>query len=397
MAEVWAARLRGEAGFHRLVAIKRIQPHLAADLELVDRFLDEARIAAHVTSPHVVQTLDLGRSPDGTPYIVLDLVVGVTLMHFMRGAAARETTPLGAAARRTPSESGPRASTELPVPALVELLAQVAEGLADIHDARGPEGKPLEIVHRDVSPQNVLIGVDGRARLGDFGIARAVSSRVRTHTEQVLGKFGYMSPEQARGKRVDARSDVFSLGIVVWEALARRRLFATARDDAEQARLLDEPVAPLSMVAGVPEELSAVVASALERDPDARCPSAREVARRLRRAAARIGPVPDARELARLVALAGGDALDDLQRRIAEAAATDPQTEPRPIHDIQLLATDDTTDRDPPTVPEPAPEPPTAPTDGRSDLVRMSTSPWLPALLAVGVAAFTLVALLRGC
>ncbi|NCQ62094.1 MAG: serine/threonine protein kinase, partial [Myxococcales bacterium] len=171
MAEVWAARVRGEAGFQKLVAIKRMLPNLAEDEDFVAMFLDEARVAANIASPHVVQTLDLGRDDEGALYIVMELIVGVTLGRVLKAATkARRVVPLGMG---------------------VELLAQSAHGLHDAHEASTPLGEHLEIVHRDISPQNILLGVDGRARITDFGVAKAVMRLTQTDAGRIKGKFAY--------------------------------------------------------------------------------------------------------------------------------------------------------------------------------------------------------------
>src|SRR5687767_8991750 len=183
MAEVFAARIRGEAGFEKLVAVKRMLPHLADDPDFVTMFLDEARVAATIGSPHVVQTLDLGRADDGALYIVMELVVGVTLADLV-GHDHNRLQPL-------------------PVAIAAEIIAQAAQGLDDAHEAVTPAGDHLEIVHRDISPQNVLIGVDGRVRVADFGIARALFRMTQSETGRVKGKCAYFSPEQAVGKPLD--------------------------------------------------------------------------------------------------------------------------------------------------------------------------------------------------
>jgi len=198
MAEVFAARSRDLAGIEKLVAIKRLLPHLVDEQRFVEMFLDEARIAANIHSPHCVETLDLGRADDGLPYLVMELVVGA---------------PLSRLAGRV---GGP-----WPVEMAAVLLAEAAEGLHDAHEARDANGTELHIVHRDVSPQNVLVGIDGRVRIADFGVARAVMRITKTKTGQIKGKLGYFSPEQAMGTAMDRRSDVFSLGIVAWESFSR--------------------------------------------------------------------------------------------------------------------------------------------------------------------------------
>lgn len=279
MAEVFAARLVGEAGFERLVAIKRLLSHLAEDPQSVARFLDEGRLAARVVHPHVVQTLDLGRSDEGEPFLVLELIVGSTLEELIR----RPTLPS--------------------VPVTLSWLAQSAEGLHAAHIARGPDGTPLGLVHRDVSPHNILVGLDGDARISDFGIAQAVQLKTaRTPTGQVTGKFAYFSPEQAMGRPLDARSDVFALGIVAWEALTGRRLFQadSPAQIFDRVRSMEVP-APHKLRSEVPQEASEAVLAALQRDPQARTPDARALARALSRALDAMGDRPSAAQRARWV------------------------------------------------------------------------------------------------
>ena len=198
MAEVFAARATDAAGAPSVVAIKRPRRDIIDEKYLIAMFLDEARLASHVRSPHVVETLELG-TDDGQPYLVMPMVVGVSLHRLI----ARGPMPPNVAA---------------------EIGAQAALGLDAAHRATDAQGTPLGIVHRDVSPQNVMVDVDGLARMADFGVATAYSRITRTRTGQIKGKLGYLSPEQIHGEKVDPRSDVFALGIVVWEMLAGRRL-----------------------------------------------------------------------------------------------------------------------------------------------------------------------------
>lgn len=296
MAEVYAARIQGEAGFQKLVAVKRMLPHLASDSGFVDMFLNEAKLAAYVASPHVVQTLDLGRGSDGSLYIVMELVVGLSL------------------AKILDMHPGP-----LPLPIAIELMAQAAQGLDDAHEATTPAGDALGLVHRDVSPHNILLGVDGRVRVTDFGIARAVHRpRAETNVRELKGKFSYMSPEQTRLKDLDKRSDVFSIGTVLWELLTARRLFMH-RDPIQAVRLVQKKpiVAPHEVRPEVPQAISAVVLRALERDARARYQSAGELALDLRRAARESwGEPPQKRDLAQFVERSGGEELERLQRLI---------------------------------------------------------------------------------
>lgn len=270
MAEVLAARLRGEEGFTRIVAIKRMLPHLAGDPQFVEMFLDEARLAAHVRGAHVVPTLDLGRDDNDAPFIVMELVIGVTLAQLQRAAAAR---------------GGP-----LPIAMALEILADAAQGLEEAHQARSHDGTPLGVVHRDVSPQNILVGADGHARVADFGVARALFRSTNTQTGDLKGKYAYFSPEQSRGGAIDARSDVFAMGIVCWEGLTGRRLFK-ADDPVQSIELVRSmPIPPIeSLRDAVPEIARDAVMRALERDVERRTAHAGELASDLRRAAVESG------------------------------------------------------------------------------------------------------------
>ena len=297
MAEVYAARIRGEAGFQKLVAVKRMHPHLATDPVFVDMFLNEARLAANIASPHVVQTLDLGRGSDGALYIVMELVVGLSLAHLF--------------------DARPGAS--LPIPYAVELIAQAAQGLDDAHEATTPAGDPLGLIHRDISPHNLLLGLDGRARLTDFGIAHAIHRpREETNIKELKGKFAYMSPEQTRLKPLDARSDIFSLGVVLWECLVGSRLFADRDPTISIRNVRGRAIPPpQSINEKVPPALGRVVLRALERDASLRFASAASFGHELRRVGREtLGELPGRKMVAKYVRKAGGDELERLQRLI---------------------------------------------------------------------------------
>ena len=278
MAEVFAARLRGEGGFEKLFALKRMHRHLADDETFVRMFLDEGRLAASIASPYVVPTHDLGRGEDGELFLVMDLVVGVSLSVIVR--AAGKLAPAIA----------------------VEILAQAATGLHDAHQATALDGSPLGIVHRDVSPHNIIIGVDGRARIADFGVAHALQRVSSTAAGQLKGKYAYFSPEQARAREIDARSDVFALGIVAWEVLTGRRLFdADHPVDVIQQVVAEDAPNVASLAPEVPAPLCAVVARALRKDRRERFASAAEMARALRDAAAGTFSLADGGEIGRFV------------------------------------------------------------------------------------------------
>lgn len=303
MAEVFAARIQGESGFQKLVAIKRMLPHLAFEEQFVNMFLDEARVAANISSPNVVQTLDLGRTEDGSLYLVMDLVVGITLSTLLRNEATR--------------------SQHVPIPFAVEMIAQAAHGLDDAHEARTPTGTHLGIVHRDISPQNILVGIDGRARVTDFGIARAIMRRTATNTGQLKGKFSYFSPEQALGHQVDRRSDIFALGTVAWETLTSCRLFHHADNplvSLERVKAMPIP-APCELRPEIPKALSDAILGALERDPDRRFQTAADFEAAVRAGARETGPHPSTRQLAAYVQEAGARSLARLQQKIEQALA----------------------------------------------------------------------------
>jgi len=248
MAEVWAATLR-EGAPGRLVALKRILPSLAEDREFLTMFLDEARIVVQLQHPGIVPVLELGRQGD-TYYMALEYVPGVTL----RALLDRER-----------DEGG-----RLPPALAVHVAWRVCDALDYAHRRRDLQGAPLHVVHRDVSPANVLLGFDGGVRGIDFGIAQAAIRRRRE--EQVLrGKFGYMSPELVRGLPVDRRADVFAVGAVLHEMLTGAKLFTGGSQLAVLERIRNAEVGPPSDAQpGLPRALDAVVLRALAREPDAR-------------------------------------------------------------------------------------------------------------------------------
>jgi tRNA A-37 threonylcarbamoyl transferase component Bud32 len=270
MAEVWRAELPGPAGFVKDVALKLIRAESEGRSEWVRMFAQEARVASRLTHANVVQVFDFGEF-EGRHYIAMELVRGRTLREVLRRCR----------------EMGLRLGVER----AVHVCAEVARGLAYAH--RYEEGRPMGIVHRDVSPQNVLLSFEGEVKLADFGIARALGVAEATAPGTVKGKGAYMAPEQARGEPVDGRVDIFALGVILWELCAGRRLFARDSDAATLAALLSAapPSAPSTWNEAVQPDLDALVLAALERDPARRTGSAEELvaglaAIRLRMAAA---------------------------------------------------------------------------------------------------------------
>lgn len=290
MAEVYAARMVGEGGFEKPVALKRMLPTLAEDERFVEMFLDEGRLAAHISSPHVVQTLDLGRAEDDSLYLVMELVVGVSLAALVRAVL--------------------RSKSQLPPAVAVEILSQAAAGLHDAHEARTMYGQPLEIVHRDISPQNILVDVSGRVRITDFGVARALERATHTQSGEVKGKIGYFAPEQVRGKNVDRRTDIFAMGICAWETIAGQRLFQGDNPAQTLDMVMSMPVPRLDALRpDVPSEVADAIAKALERDQNERFQTAGEFAETLRNAMRPAG----AKGVAELVRSHGGESLMKLE------------------------------------------------------------------------------------
>jgi len=299
MAEVYAARMMGEGGFEKPVALKRMLPTLAEDERFVEMFLDEGKLAAHISSPHVVQTLDLGRAEDDSLYLVMELVVGVSLAALVR-AVLRSKSKLSAAVA-------------------VEILSQAAAGLHDAHEARTMYGQPLEIVHRDISPQNILVDVSGRVRITDFGVARALERATHTQSGEVKGKIGYFAPEQVRGKNVDRRTDIFAMGICAWETIAGQRLFQGDNPAQTLDMVMSMPVPRLDALRpDVPSEVADAIAKALERDQNDRFQTAGEFAETLRYATRPAG----AKGVAELVRSHGGESLMKLEEGLRARSPT---------------------------------------------------------------------------
>jgi serine/threonine-protein kinase len=258
MAVVHYGRLIGAAGFSRTVAIKRMHAHLSRNPEFVAMFLDEARLAARVRHPNVVQTLDVVCT-DGEIFLVMEHILGESLSKL----------------RHAMNSNGTRAEPNV----VATIMVGVLRGLHAAHEARGEDGRPLDIVHRDVSPQNVLVGVDGIARVLDFGVAKAVGRAQTTRNGQIKGKLAYMAPEQLLNQRVTRQSDVYAAAVVAWEMLTGERLFRAESEGALIAAILDKILEPPSKLAPhVPEAFDRVIMRGLERDPQRRYATAREMA-----------------------------------------------------------------------------------------------------------------------
>ncbi len=264
MATVYLGRAVGTAGFEKLVAVKVIHPHLANEPDFVEMFLDEARIAARIRHPHVVEILDLGREDD-VFFMVMEYVEGDTLASLVKELR--------------------KAGELLPVAVVLQVVADACEGLAAAHDLVDPDGVPYHLVHRDVSPHNLLVGLDGRVRVVDFGIMKAAGKRSTTLTGQLRGKLPYMSPEQARGQPIDRRTDLFALGAVLWELCTNERLFAGETDSEILTRVCDCQVPEITTLRNdLPPELVRVVQRSLAPDLERRYRDAHEMLRDVRAA-----------------------------------------------------------------------------------------------------------------
>jgi eukaryotic-like serine/threonine-protein kinase len=247
MASVWLGYTHGEAGFRRKVAIKRVLTHLEADEKFEAMFVEEARVVADLNHPNIVQVHDFGRELEGGYFIVMEWVEGVSLTDYVK-AYARAGKP-----------------TEWPLVAAISI--EVLRALSAAHSRTEPSGRPVPVIHRDVTPSNILVGLNGVVKLADFGLARAMDRPRMTDPGVVKGKVAYVAPELLENAKPDPRCDVYSLGVVLWEALSGKRLFGGERTEIDTAlRILQGNVAPVSEVrSDLPRELVAIVSQATAR------------------------------------------------------------------------------------------------------------------------------------
>jgi eukaryotic-like serine/threonine-protein kinase len=261
MAEVFLAESAGIEGFKKQVAIKRVLPALSEKKRFIAMFLDEARLSAHLSHSNVAQVFDIGVG-DNAYFIVMEYVDGADLKQIIEYTKT----------------SGKHFSVE----AACFIASKICEGLTYAHEVRGPDGQPLDIIHRDMSPPNVLITKHGEVKIVDFGLAKAASQLEKSEAGIIKGKFGYLSPEAAQGKSIDVRTDIFAVGIILWEMLAGRRLFYGETDFAT-VKLVQEAHIPSLRAENpaVPVELEQILARALSREPTARYPTARDLGKDL--------------------------------------------------------------------------------------------------------------------
>lgn len=288
MASVYLARAAGAPGYQKLVALKRIHPHLARERDYVEMFLDEARIASRVTHPNVCSVFDFGEA-DGEYFIAMEYLVG---------------EPLSRVHRRMLANAEQRSSPLLPA-RMARIVAQACEGLHAAHELKDADGESLQVVHRDVSAENLFVTYDGTTQVVDFGIAHARQRVHHTEAGQLKGTFPYMAPEQLTAGGVDRRVDIWALGTVLWELLTLRRLFLRDTDVNTMYAILSGEIRPPSEYRqGIVPELDEVVLKALRRNPDERWQTAREMGKALRHVLAKeqelIGPAEIADWMAEL-------------------------------------------------------------------------------------------------
>jgi eukaryotic-like serine/threonine-protein kinase len=289
--------MRREGSFERLFAVKRPRPELASEDEVRAMFLDEARIAGLIRHPNVVSIVDVGEDRDG-PFAVMEFVDGISVASLL---AKPEAQPL-------------------PIEIPLRIALSVAEGLHAAHELVGPDGACLQLVHRDVSPQNILLGFDGVARVTDFGVAKAMGRVSKTSTGILKGKLGYISPEQLRFEEPDRRADLFALGVVLFELLTGQRLYRSHEGTEGARRILSEPPPDLADYRDDAEpELVALMFELLAKDREARPQTAKLVARRLDAILANVTAAFETVETADFLRQHFGDERAELERNIAEA------------------------------------------------------------------------------
>jgi serine/threonine-protein kinase len=315
MGTVHLGRARGDGGFTRAVAIKCLHPEHARDPDFASMFLDEARLSSRIRHPNVVATLDVVAEGDEL-FLVMEYVAGETLARLIRGPAGSRAIPLAIAS---------------------SILVGTLAGLQAAHDARDPAGHSLDLVHRDVSPENIIVGIDGVPRLVDFGIAKAAGRLHATREGTVKGKLAYMAPEQIRLEKVTRLADVYAASVVLWEALTGRRLFVDEARSQLAVKILSAPVPPPSdHTPGISSELDALVLRGVARDRTRRWASAREMASELER----VVPPASAAGVADWVCACAGEALERRAAALEAFERLPPAATPSVMSDVAPPATE---------------------------------------------------------
>lgn len=300
MAELFLARERGVAGLERVVVIKRLLPHLTDDPDSIEMFLREARLVARLNHPNVVQTYELGEEEEGDYFLAMEYLHGSTLRELQRLADEQDES--------------------IPLPIAVSIIEQACRGLHAAHELRDLEGNPVELIHRDVSPQNLMCTDEGYVKLLDFGVAKAAEGKEATYSGHIKGKFSYMSPEQLHREPLDRRSDIFALGVVTWELATGERLFDRDGEFETMTAITEEEVPPpSSRNPDVPEQLDRVIGRALEKNREARYSTAEQMREDLDELAEdhSLGRSED--DLAEFVESLAGEQLDARRETLREA------------------------------------------------------------------------------
>jgi eukaryotic-like serine/threonine-protein kinase len=364
MAAIHLGRQRGAAGFNKTVAVKRTHPHFLRDREFVTSFLDEARLASRIQHPNVVPVTDV-IDADGELLLVMEYVHGVQLSRLVRRMEGRGAPPS----------------------VIVAIVAGALRGLEAAHDAVDEEGKPLNIVHRDVSPQNILVGTDGIARILDFGIAKAEGRLTGTESGMLKGKLSYMAPEQLLSEPVSRRTDIYAMGVVLWEALTGQRFVDGDSEGARAIAALSTSMrSPSELVAGLPKALDAIVLRAAARDSAERFATCAEMADALVRLEG-LAPATH-KEVGAWVRSLANDELSTLERRVREIESRMSPSQPD-ITDRFAAAPSSAhaLDNAEPAPPASDPNvPDTQLTYGAPPVARRQRSSWVAVLVGVAVA-----------
>jgi serine/threonine protein kinase len=297
MGIVYVALVRGPAGFNKLFVVKELMPQFALDPSFMSMFLAEARLAARLSHPNIVQTLEIGEER-GRPFIAMEYLEGHNFQRIVQRAARR--------------------GGRVPLPIQLHVLMATLSGLHYAHELRDFDGTPLHVVHRDASPHNVFVTYDGQVKVVDFGIAKMEdASSERTRTGVLKGKVSYMAPEQTRGESADRRADVFAVGVMLWEALTGRRMWKAESEVAIlHARLLHAIVPPRSIAPEVPEALDEITMRALASDPRARYATAAEMRAEIDAYLREFRGHADAREVGAYVSQLFTEERAEIKRRI---------------------------------------------------------------------------------
>lgn len=299
MATVWAARLVGTRGFQKLVAIKTILPALSDDPDFEAMLLDEARLAARIRHPHVVEIVDLGEENEWL-YLVMEWVNGETLATISKRAKAKGGIAL---------------------PLLLRILSSACAGLQAAHDLKNDAGELVGLVHRDISPQNIMVSYEGIVKIVDFGVAKASDRAHQTGIGGIMkGKVPYLSPEQLDGKSIDRRSDLFSLGVIAYSLVSGRHPFRGETDKATMHNIESRAPVPLNeLVPDVDPRLAAIIGRALEKNPDDRFPDAAAMQRELEATLRELGASVTDGDVAAYVRELLSDLMDDRNKALARA------------------------------------------------------------------------------